>query len=257
MPSVTNVAVVTGAAGRIGSALMHRLAAAGYTVVGLDLPEVCPSGDDRFLGCDITDEEQVHAAVARVEAAHGRLDVLVNNAGLTALGSVTDHSVAAWRRVLDVNCTGPLICTRAALPALARTRGRIVVIGSVAGFAPVVGRPAYVAAKHAVTGLFTALRPELAAQGVAVTLVHPAFVAGGGMTAAHGHRDAGRTTTGRQVTPDRVARAVVTAVTAGKDLVLPGATAKLAWWVHRLAPGTYTRLMARRLARGDPLQRPG
>ncbi|MGW6395092.1 SDR family NAD(P)-dependent oxidoreductase [Streptomyces sp. NPDC055103] len=249
---MTAVTVVTGAVGGIGSALMGRFEEAGHTVVGLDLPGVLPSGDDSLIGCDITDEEQVREAFARITARHGRIDVLVNNAGISAIGGLLDHDAATYRRVMEVNYHGALICTRAALPELVRTRGRIVVIGSVAGFAPVLGRPAYVGAKHAVTGLFTALRPELAPQGISVTLVHPTFVAGG-MTEAPRAADVRRPTTGLEITSDTVAREVVRAVATGKDLVLVGTTAKLAWWANRVSPRGYARLMARRLDRAATL----
>lgn len=252
------VVLLTGASGSIGTALRTRLGAAGARVVGLDLHPA-----DGVLACDITDEAQVRAAVATLLTEHGRLDVLVNNAGISAVGTIDDHDLATHRRVLEVNHLGALACTLAALPALRASRGHVVTLGSVAGFAPVVGRPAYVAAKHAVTGLMEALRPELAADGVAVTMVHPTFVtspllvapsatatSGAGTTDTAGTSAAGRTTTrtttGAQVTPDQVAEAVLDAIRHRRERVLVGRTAYLAWHAHRLAPRTYTRLMTRR-----------
>ncbi|MFE9094635.1 SDR family NAD(P)-dependent oxidoreductase [Streptomyces sp. NPDC007264] len=243
---MTQVAVITGAAGGIGAMLMKRFGEAGYTVAGLDLPGVCPPGDDRFVTCDITDEEQARAAFGQLEARHGRIDVLVNNAGISAVGAFLDHDVATYRRVMEVNYIGALICTRAAMPALTAARGRIVVLSSVAGFAPVLGRPAYVAAKHAVTGLFTALRAELAPSGVSVTMVHPTFVTGG-MTEVPRAPGVTRSVTGAQITADHVAGEIVRAVVRGRDLLLLGRTARLAWWAHRISPRGYLRLMTRRL----------
>jgi NAD(P)-dependent dehydrogenase (short-subunit alcohol dehydrogenase family) len=243
----TRVAVVTGAAGSIGSHLLTRFAADGWTVVGLDLPDACPADDDRFLGCDITDEDQVRSAVDTVLARYGRIDALVNNAGISAIGRFDDHRLDTYRRVIAVNYLGAVACTQAALPALRAARGRVVVVSSVAGFAPVLGRPAYVGAKHAVTGLFDALRAELAPDGVGVTLVHPTFVTGGMGEAAD--RSRVRTTTGAEITPDDVARAVVDAVRTGRDRVLVGRIAHLSWHVRRLAPALYVRMMTRRLAR--------
>lgn len=240
------VAVVTGAAGSIGSRLMQRFAEDGWVVVGIDLPAACPPGDDRFLGCDLTAEADVRAAVDRVLERHGRIDLLVNNAGISAIGRFEDHGLDTHARVMAVNYLGSVACTMAALPALRKARGRVVVISSVTGFAPVLGRPAYVAAKHAVTGLFEALRPELAPDGVGVTLVHPTFVTGGMGEAAE--RGTERTTTGGEISPDDVARAVVDAVRAGRDRVLVGRTAWLSWHVRRLAPSLYVRMMTRRLA---------
>jgi NAD(P)-dependent dehydrogenase (short-subunit alcohol dehydrogenase family) len=243
------VAVVTGAAGSIGRALVRRFTDAGYAVVGLDLPAAC--GDDPDLvPCDITRPEEVRAAVETVLDRQGRIDVLVNNAGISAIGRFEDHDVETHGRVMAVNYLGAVACTQAALPALRGTGGRVVTIGSVTGFAPVLGRPAYVAAKHAVTGLFDALRPELAADGVGVTLVHPTFVTGGMGEAADRREGASRATTGEEITPDDVARAVVDAVARGRDQVLVGRTARLSWHLNRLAPRTYVRMMTRRLGGG-------
>ena len=243
------VAVVTGAAGAIGSRLLVRFAEAGYDVVGLDLPGL---GADRpdLVGCDITDAASVEAAFAEVLARTSRIDVLVNNAGISAIGAFTDHDVEVHRRVMEVDYLGVVACTRAALPALRESRGRLVLIGSVAGFAPVLGRPAYVAAKHAATGLHEALRPELARLGVGVTVVHPTFVTGGMSETADRAAGTERATTGAEITADDVARAVVDGVARDRDRVLVGRLAHLSWHVSRLAPATYARLMTRRLVRG-------
>ncbi|WP_007023564.1 SDR family NAD(P)-dependent oxidoreductase [Saccharomonospora iraqiensis] len=241
------VAVITGAAGGIGTRLMRRFAAAGYEVMGLDLGTALPEGDDRYLACDITDQARVEATFATIMSRTGRIDVLVNNAGISAIGAFEDHGVDIHRRVLEVNYLGAVACTQAALPALRATRGRVVTLSSVAGFAPVLGRPAYVGAKHAVTGLFGALRPELAADGVGVTLVHPTFVTHGLREAAARADGTERSTTGAQVTPDDVARAVLRAVRLDRDRVLIGRIAWLSWHVRRLAPAGYVRLMTRRL----------
>jgi NAD(P)-dependent dehydrogenase (short-subunit alcohol dehydrogenase family) len=248
------VAVVTGAAGAIGGALMRRLAAqSGFHVVGVDLAGRTVSGESRthqdqtVLACDITDEAQVAETFATIGSRWGRIDLLVNCAGISAIGSFSDHDIGVWRRVMEVNFFGAVLCTRAALSLLRASRGRVVVISSVAGFAPVVGRPAYVAAKHAVTAAFDAVRAELAADGIGVTIVHPTFVTGGMSESA---RPAGvrRATTGKQITADDVARAVVDGVTTGRDRVLIGGVAHQAWWVNRFAPGLYRRIMLRRLA---------
>ncbi|MEO7070253.1 MAG: SDR family NAD(P)-dependent oxidoreductase, partial [Nostocoides sp.] len=173
------VAVVTGAGGQIGRRLMADLEAAGAVAVGLDLPGALPAGDQRYVACDITDEPQVRGTFAALRDRYGRLDLLILCAGLSAIGRFEDHDLDMHRAVMEVTHLGAVACTLAALPDLRRSHGRVVLIGSVAGFAPVLGRPPYVAAKHAVTGLFTALRTELRAAGVGVTIVHPTFVTGG------------------------------------------------------------------------------
>jgi NAD(P)-dependent dehydrogenase (short-subunit alcohol dehydrogenase family) len=241
------VAVVTGAGGQIGRCLVTELEGRGFAVIGLDLPASCPQADDRYLPCDITDESQVQQTFETVAARAGAVDLLIHSAGLSAIGHFGDHDLAVHRRVMEVTHLGAVACTLAALPLLRRARGRVVLIGSVAGFAPVLGRPAYVAAKHAATGLFTALRPELAADGIGVTIVHPTFVTGGMAEASERRRGVARATTGEELTPPEVARAVIEGATAGRDLVLVGRTARLAWLVNRASPRLYVTLMSRRL----------
>jgi NAD(P)-dependent dehydrogenase (short-subunit alcohol dehydrogenase family) len=222
----------------------------GWTAVSLDLPATEPDDADdrlRWVAADVTDPASVSAAIGEVVARFGRLDLLVIAAGITALGTLRDTPPETFERLMAVNFHGAVHCLRAAQDALAATGGHVVVLSSVAGFAPVVGRPAYVASKHALTGTFEALRPELAGEGIGVTLVHPTFVTN---LLADANRDqpGQRTTTGRLVTPEEVAGQIVDAVRRGRDRVLPGRTAWLAYHAHRLAPRLYTRAMTRRLS---------
>ncbi len=245
------VAVVTGGRGAIGRALDARLSVEGWTVVALDVAATEPDAqDERFVSMDTTDTASVTAAFDEVARRFGRLDLLVLAAGVTALGSFEETEDAAFRRCMEVNFHGAVHCLRAALPALRAAGGDVVVLSSVAGFAPVVGRPAYVASKHALTGFFEAVRPELARDGVGVVLVHPTFVASELADANEtGHGSGGaRTTTGALVTPDDVAGDVAEALARGRRRVLPGRTSWLAYHVHRLLPGLYERMMTRRLS---------
>ncbi len=255
------VVVVTGAAGAIGTALVRGFDAVGCRVVGIDLDEHAPAAiaDVVDLWCrgDVTDPADMQDAMATTVAALGRIDVVVANAGITALGSFDETSDEAFTRVMDVNLHGAVRTLRAALPHLRASRGRVAVMSSVAGFAPVLGRPAYVASKHAVTGLFESLRPELARDGVGVTVVHPGFlrtsptdsnpVERGGGPAAPGADVAPRRVTGRLLDAADVARDVVRGVRRGDGQVFVGRTAKLAHVLHRFVPALYVRQMVRRL----------
>lgn len=241
------VAAITGGCGAIGTALAKRLRRDGWTAVALDLPGTEPAtvaDREHWVALDTTDPASVEAAVKEVETRFGRLDLLVLAAGVTALGTLEETDVATFRRLMDINFHGALDCLRAARPALRDSRGRVVVLSSVAGFAPVLGRPAYVASKHALTGTFEALRAELDDDGIGLTMVHPTFVAN---DLDDANATGPRSTTGRLVTPQDVAEQVTASVRRGRDRVLPGRTAWLAYHVHRLAPGLYQRLMTRRL----------
>lgn len=249
-PVVSRVVLVTGAGGAIGSALLRRLAATGARTVATDLS--VPDGAapaDLWVAADVTVPDDMQGVVDTAVARFGRIDVLVVGAGITALGSFADTSDAVFRRVVDVNLHGAAHVTRAALPALGRSGGRIVVLSSVAGFAPVTGRPAYTASKHALTGLFESLRPELARSGIRVTMVHPSFLA----TSPADHNDpdgtaATRSLTGPLLDAEVVAGTILHAVARKRDRIFPGRTAKAARVLHRLAPDLYARVMRRRLA---------
>jgi NAD(P)-dependent dehydrogenase (short-subunit alcohol dehydrogenase family) len=126
---------------------------------------------------DVTDEASVTGCVADVVAAHGRLDAVVNNAGAGHVGTLEQETVDDVRAVMEVNFFGVLHVSRAALPHLRASRGRLVTVSSVGG---VVGQPfneAYCAAKFAVEGFMESLAPLAATVGVTVTVVEPGAVA--------------------------------------------------------------------------------
>jgi 3-oxoacyl-[acyl-carrier protein] reductase len=188
------VAVVTAAAGTgIGSATARRLLAEGATVVVSDAHErrlsetaAALAGTPRANGsgaaeplavpCDVTDEAQVQALFDAAVAAHGRLDVVVNNAGLGGTADIVEMSDEQWDRVLDVTLTGTLRCTRAALRILtARGAGVIVNNASVLGWRAQFGQAHYAAAKAGVMALTRCAAIEVADHGVRVNAVAPSI----------------------------------------------------------------------------------
>ncbi|MGP1677250.1 MAG: SDR family oxidoreductase [Burkholderiales bacterium] len=255
------VVVITGAAGGLGRALARAFAAAGARIAALDrdaagaealAAELHGAGRQTLaLECDVTDAAACERALAAVVEAWGRIDVLVNNAGITHRSAFRRTDAAVIRRVMDVNFFGSVQCTRAALAALTESRGLVIVISSVAGFAPLVARTGYAASKHALHGFFDSLRTELADDGVGVLMVCPSFIAtgidrnalgGDGRPARHAQQ-----VVGVRAQAEDVAADILRAARKGKQLLLPGRMAKVSWWVSRLAPGYYARVMARRL----------
>lgn len=126
--------------------------------------------------CDVTDEASVIDAVASVVERFGKLDVCVANAGFSVAGKLRKLKIEDWRRQFDVNVVGLAATAKHALPHLEKTKGRLVLIGSVASFVPAPGLGAYNASKAAVRSIGTTLSAELHGSGVTCTTIHPGFV---------------------------------------------------------------------------------
>ena len=168
------VAVVTGGASGIGAAIARRLMADGARVAVLDLEVSGAPEGTLAVKADVTDDASVRAAVDRVLQEWDRLDIVVNNAGIGAQGTVADNSDDEWHRVLDVNLLGMVRVTRAALPALRRSPSAAIVnTGSIAATAGLPQRAAYSASKGAVHALTRAMAADHLGDGIRVTAVAP------------------------------------------------------------------------------------
>nr|WP_205863691.1 SDR family oxidoreductase [Planosporangium mesophilum] len=168
------VAVVTGGASGIGLATATLLAARGARVACFDLE--ADELPDPLVGivCDVTSDDAVRAAVEGATERFGRLDVVVNNAGIGAIGTVADNPDAEWLRVLDVNLLGTVRVTRAALPHLRRSPAAAVVnTCSVAATAGLPQRALYSASKGAVLSLTLAMAADHVREGIRVNCVTP------------------------------------------------------------------------------------
>ena len=223
---MSRVVVVTGGAKGIGKAIAE----------GFSGDQVHAPGHDEL---DVIDEQRVAAFFEEL----GRVDVLVNNAGIGSGASLARTMLEDWRAHLDVNATGPFLCTRAVVGGMIeRGDGRIVTVASVAGLVGARYTAAYSASKHAAVGLMRATAAEVAGTGVTANAVCPAFVdtdmttrtvenivAKTGRTADEAHAElAAMTPLGRLLEPDEVAAAVVflaspeAAAINGQTIVLDG-----------------------------------
>jgi len=138
--------------------------------------KVTPADGVRFLDLDVASDASVHAVVGQVIERFGRIDVLVNNAGVGSAGAAEESSVAQDQRVFDVNVFGVIRMTKAVLPHMrARGSGRIINISSVLGFVPAPYMASYAAAKHAIEGYSESVDHEVREHGVRVLLVQPAY----------------------------------------------------------------------------------
>jgi NAD(P)-dependent dehydrogenase (short-subunit alcohol dehydrogenase family) len=257
MISTSPVAVVTGAAQGIGRRIAEVLALAGYALALADLNEptatlaaVTDLGTEAIAVVgDVSAQDYVDELGHRVSGVFGRVDALVNNAGISLLRPAEETTPEQWRRVLEINLTGPFLLCRAFGPMmLAAGAGAIVNVASIAGLRGVADRAAYNASKHGLIGLTRTLAAEWGGRGVRVNAVCPGWVktdmdvadqASGGYTDAD---ITGQVPMARFAGPDDVAAAVAFLVDPARSGFINGAalpvdggwTADASWTSLRL-----------------------
>jgi short-subunit dehydrogenase len=244
------VVLVTGASSGIGAALAREFARPGADLVlaARRLPRLLELADElrragrRILAiaCDVTEDGAVEAAVRQTLDAFGRLDVAVANAGFGVVGPFERLGLDDYRRQFETNVFGVLRTASATLPALRRTRGALVIVGSVSGHVPTPGTSAYAMSKAAVHALAGALRAEVRAAGVGVVLVSPGLVESEirrvDNRGVH-HPDARDPVPRWLVMPaDRAARVIVRAVARRRREVVVTGHGKVAVWLARHLP---------------------
>lgn len=201
----------------------------------------------------MTRADEVQALVEETVAAHGRLDYMVNNAGIALAGEVRDLTLEHWRRVVDVNLWGVVHGVHAAYPVMvARRAGHIVNMASLAGLLPVPGFVPYATTKHAVVGLSTSLRAEAAGLGVKVTAVCPGFVATGIYDAATTVRvrmaDLVKNLRTPPMDADVAAAAILRGVARNDAIVVVPRAARVLWRLHRAHRALTEPVMRRAIA---------
>ncbi|WP_405633371.1 oxidoreductase [Streptomyces sp. NBC_00016] len=172
------VALVTGASSGIGKETALALVAAGFNVVGTsrDTSRITPLDGVTFLGLDVASDASVATVVQEVSELFGRIDVLVNNAGVGSTGAAEETSVEQAQAVFDINVFGVMRMVNEVLPHMrAQLRGRIINISSVLGFLPQPYMAAYAASKHAIEGYTESLDHEVRDHGIRALIVEPAY----------------------------------------------------------------------------------
>jgi short-subunit dehydrogenase len=254
------VAVVTGAAGGIGRATSELLARRGCDLALVDVNEAGLAGSAervRAAGrraslhvADVADRARMQALPAEVLAAHGRVHVLVNNAGVTVSRPFEEHSLDDLDWIVGINFWGVVLGCRAFLPLLRREdEAHIVNVSSMAAFLGLPMQSSYCATKAAVRAFSESLHAELSDSRVGVTSVHPGAVRTGILRAARASESSGRDRLAGLLErharpPERVAEAIVRAIERRRFRVLVGAESRLTDWAVRVAPGLPRRLLA-------------
>jgi NAD(P)-dependent dehydrogenase (short-subunit alcohol dehydrogenase family) len=203
-PALQKVALVTGAARGIGLAVAKRFLAEGWRVALLDIEgellhgavaALANPGAAMALHCDVSDSGAVTAAMAKLGTSFGRLDALVNNAGIAVFAPLMETSDADWSRVLEVNLTGPFLCTKAAVPLMREHGGAIVNITSISAVRASTLRSAYGTSKAGLAHLTKQFAVELASLGIRVNGVTPGPVETAMAKAVHTPKSAPTITT--------------------------------------------------------------
>jgi len=248
---VGQAVLITGASSGIGAALAHQFAAEGADVALLArrrdrlealAAEIQKTGHRAaVIACDVSRNGDLERAAGEARAAFGKIDVVVANAGFGVVGPLDTLSLEDYRRQLETNLFGVLRTVYATLEDLKRTRGRLVLVGSVSGHLGVPGSTAYTMSKFAVRGLAQSLGHELAAYGVAVTLISPGFVES--ELAQVDNRGVYRPAARRRPIPrlivmsaERAARRIVTAVARRRRETVITGFGKVAVFLQRHVP---------------------
>lgn len=265
-----NVIVITGASDGIGAEMARQWAARGGASVALVLAArsldkleavaaQCRAHGTQVLvqRCDVGVQADCIALVDAAAAAFGRIDTLVNNAGMSAHANFDEVSDLSWYETLmRINHWGSVWCTHAALPHLKASRGRVVAVASLAGLVGVPGRTAYSGTKFAMTGFFESLRIELIGSGVSVTIAYPGVVATEIRRRGFGPdgRPAGRSGLDEHgaMSVEECARLIVEGTEARRRDIVMSAKGKLGRWLKLLAPGLVDRLAMKALQQHGP-----
>lgn len=237
------VAIVTGGASGIGAAIAERLQQGGARVAVFDLQPDAAAHADLAIAVDVADDASVRAGVERVATELGRIDIVVNNAGIGAQGTIEANSDDEWHRVFDINVLGMMRVARAALPHLRRSpSASIVNTASIAATAGLPERALYSASKGAVTALTRAMAADHLREGIRVNAVNPGtadtpwigrLLASAADPAAERAALEARQPHGRLVAADEVAGAVVylaspaSGSTTGVELAVDGGMQQL------------------------------
>ena len=276
-PFRENVCIVTGASSGIGRELALLLADQGALLVLVarnerrlhSTAEACRrlGGRSLVLPADVKDEAQCRQLVEETVREYGRIDTLINNAGISMMASfedvadlavmrslVTETSIDVDRRIMEVNYYGSVYCTHYALPYLLKTRGRIVGVSSLAGKTGVPTRSFYAASKHAMAGFFDTLRIELADRGVSVTMVYPGYVATEVRERALGPdgepKGESHIQESSAMTAERCAELIVRAAGLRRRELVLTPKGKLGMWLKLIAPGLLDVIARRTIERG-------
>jgi short-subunit dehydrogenase len=245
------VVIITGASSGIGKALAEELAKRGANLVlgarqYVTLCEITAELEKNFqikalaVQADVSKEEDCAELVKQAINTFGKIDILINNAGLSMRALFKDLDLSVLKNLMDVNFWGTVYCTKYALPEILKTKGSIVGVSSIAGYRGLPGRTGYSSSKFAMNGFMESLRTELLKTGVHVMVACPGFTTSNIRVAAlakdgvaHGETSMEE---GKMMTAEEVAVRISDGITARKRTLVMTGQGKLAVWMNKLFP---------------------
>lgn len=256
------VVLITGATSGIGFALAGCLGRAGGRIAftGRDVHR-CRETESSLqangieacgIVADAASEQDQYRAVAETINRYGRLDVLINNAGISMRALFSELDTEVFRKVMDINFYGTVYATKAALPWIRKSGGSIVGISSVAGFKGLPARTAYSASKFAMEGFLEALEGELLKKGVHVLLVCPGFTASrireNALTKDGSRQGESPREEEKMMQPEEVAEQVRIAIEKRKRRLVLSTEGKLSFWLNKFFPSFLLRMVYKKMA---------
>lgn len=245
------VVIITGASSGIGKALAEELAKRGANVVlgarqYVTLCEITAELETRYqikalaVQTDVSKESDCEMLVKQALITFGKIDVLINNAGLSMRALFNDVDLSVLKNLMDVNFWGTVYCTKYALPEILKTKGSVVAVSSIAGYRGLPGRTGYSSSKFAMNGFMESLRTELLKTGVHIMVACPGFTTSNIRVAAlakdgsaHGETSMEE---GKMMTSESVAEIISNGIVERKRTLIMTGQGKLAVWVNKLFP---------------------
>jgi short-subunit dehydrogenase len=245
------IVVITGASSGIGRALAEEMAKRGADLVlgarqYVTLCEITADLQKKYnvkalaVQTDVTKEEDCKVLIDQAILTFGKIDVLINNAGLSMRALFKDVDLAVLKNLMDVNFWGTVYCTKYALPEILKTTGSVVAVSSIAGYRGLPGRTGYSSSKFAMNGFMECLRTELLKTGVHVMVACPGFTTSNIRVAAlaqdgkaHGETSMEE---GKMMSAEEVAVRICDGVEQRKRTLIMTRQGKLAVWVNKLFP---------------------
>lgn len=252
------VIIVTGASSGIGKACAEEFAKRGAHLVlaarqYVTLCEITADLEKRYgikalaVQTDVSKEEDCQLLIKQALTTFNKIDILINNAGLSMRALFNELDLSVLKNLMDVNFWGTVYCTKYALPEILKTKGSVVGISSIAGYRGLPGRTGYSSSKFAMNGFMESLRTELLKTGVHVMVACPGFTASNIRVTALSKDGASHGETsmeeGKMMSADTVAGLIADGIVARKRTLIMTGQGKLTVWINKLLPGLADKLV--------------